>query len=256
MALIYEKKGKVAYMTINRPQALNAIDPETFKELSDALVDFRQDGERLVAIITGAGDRAFCAGADIKTMLPFMKEMRGESWQIPPTIMRGLELWKPLIAAINGACLGGGLEVALACDFRIASEKAIFGVPEVRLGIIPGWGGSSRLPRFIPLGKAAEMLMTGESISAQEAYQLGLVNRVVPPEKLMPTCDEWAERLCSLPPLSVRAAKEMVIRGSELPLEDALRLEVKLGDFLITTEDFEEGTKAFFEKRKGIFKGR
>jgi len=256
MALLYEKKGKVAYLTINRPQALNSLDPETFQELSDALIDFRKDDERLVAIITGAGDRAFCAGADIKTTIPFLKESRGEWWRQPPVIMRGLEVWKPLIAAINGFCLGGGLEVALACDFRIASEKATFGVPEVRLGLIPGWGGASRLPRFIPRGRAAEMLMTGESIDAQEAHRLGLVNKVLPPQQLMPTCEEWAQRLCSLPPLSVRAAKEMVVKGSELSLEDALRLETKLEDFLLASEDLEEGTRAFIEKRKGVFKGK
>ncbi|TET87790.1 MAG: enoyl-CoA hydratase/isomerase family protein, partial [Dehalococcoidia bacterium] len=138
MALLYEKKGKVAYMTINRPRALNAVDPETLQELSQALLDFRDDAERWVAILTGVGERAFCVGADIKDMLPVLEEIRNEWWRIPPTVLRGLELWKPIIAAINGHALGGGLELALACDLRIAAENATFGVPEVTLGIIPG----------------------------------------------------------------------------------------------------------------------
>src|SRR4030043_467492 len=164
MALLYEKKGKIAYITINRPQALNALNPETYQELSQALLDFRDDDERWVVIITGAGEKAFCAGADLKEMLPILEGVRNEWWRLPPTIMRGLELWKPVIAAINGYALGGGLELALACDFRIAAENAVFGTPEVTLGIIPGWGGTQRLPRAIPKAKAAELLLMGQRI--------------------------------------------------------------------------------------------
>lgn len=256
MALIYEKKEKIAYITLNRPEALNALNPETLQELNQAWVDFRDDPELLVAIITGTGDRAFCAGADIRTTIPFIKANRGEWWRQPATIMRGLELWKPLIAAVNGHALGGGLELALACDIRIAAENATFGVPEVTLGLIPGWGGTQRLPRVIPAAKAAEILLTGRSISAEEAYRIGLVNKVVPLPELLPTAKEMADRLCQLPPLAVRAAKEAMIRGREMTLEDGLMLETKLTDFLLVTEDVEEGTKAFMEKRKPVFKGR
>lgn len=257
MALIYEKKEKIAYITLNRPQALNALDPVTIKELSAALIDFRDDSHLLAGIVTGMGEKGFCAGADIKTMLPYLKEeVRGRWWLLPPTIMRGLELWKPLIAAVNGAAMGGGLELALACDMRIASENATFGVPEVTLGLVPGWGGTQRLPRAVPAAIAAQMLLTGRSINAQEAYRVGLVNQVVPLPQLLSTAKEWADRLCQLPPLAVKAAKEAMIKGVELSLEDGLRLEAMLEDFLMTTEDMDEGTKAFVEKRKPAFKGK
>jgi enoyl-CoA hydratase/carnithine racemase len=256
MALLYEKRGKVAYITINRPRALNAVDPETLKELSQALLDFRDDAERWVAILTGTGERAFCVGADIKDMLPVLGEIRNEWWRVPPTILRGLELWKPIIAAINGHALGGGLELALACDLRIAAEHATFGVPEVNLGIIPGWGGTQRLPRAIPAAKAAELLFFGQRIDAQEAYRIGLVNKVVPLPQLLPTAEEWAQRLCEIPPLAVRAAKEAMVRGVEMSLEEGLRLEAKLEDFLVATEDHREAKAAWLEKRKPVLKGK
>ena len=256
MALIYEKKGKIAYITINRPRALNALDPETFQELSQALIDFRDDTESWVAIITGADKRAFCIGADIGEMLPKIADLRNEWWKSPPTIMRGLELWKPIIAAINGYTLGGGLELALACDFRIASENATFATPEVTLGIIPGWGGTQRLPRDIPKAKAAELLLMGQRIDAQEAYRIGLVNKVVPLAQLLPTAEEWAQRLCEIPPLAVRAAKEAMCKGLDMTLEEGLALETELEDFLFTTEDSKEGRAAWQEKRKPVLKGK
>jgi enoyl-CoA hydratase/carnithine racemase len=256
MALIYEKKDRIAYITLNRPEALNALDPDTMKELSQALIDFRDDSQLLVAIITGAGERGFCAGADIKTMLPWLAEMRGEWWRFPPTIMRGLELWKPLIAAVNGLALGGGFELVLACDIRIAAENAAFGVPEVTLGLIPGWGGTQRIPRNLPWAIAAQLLFTGKRIDAQEAYRLGLVNKVVPLPELLPTATEWAQQLCQLPPLAVRAAKEAMTRGMQMSLEEGLSLEQKLEDYLFTTEDAQEGQRAFLEKRKPEFKGK
>lgn len=254
MPIDYKKEGKIAIFTLNRPEALNAIDPESLEELSRALIDFNDDEELRVGIITGAGDRAFTIGADIKILLPEMKKTRGQLWAGPPTIMRGLNLWKPMIAAVNGACLGGGLELALACDLRIASENATFGAPEVTLGIIPGWGGTQRLPRVIPLAKAAELLLTGRPISAQEAYRIGLINKVVPFPELMPTANQMAEMLCRPAPLAVRAAKQAMIQGMSHSLGDGLELEKTLNDFLVTTEDFDEGCKAFIEKRKAIFK--
>ena len=256
MALLYEKKDRIAFITLNRPEAFNSINPETWTELGEALVDYRDDSNVLCAIITGAGDRAFCAGADIREMLPFIKENKGKPELWMSTIMRGLELWKPVIAAVNGIAFGGGLELAMACDIRIASEKASFGQPEIKLGLIPGWGGTQRLPRAIPVARAAEMLFTGEPIDAREAYNLGLVNRVVPPEELMPTAVEWAEKLCSLGPLALRAAKEAMIKGLDMDLADGLQLEQKLFESLLETEDFEEGKKAFVEKRKADFKGK
>ena len=257
MAIDYQKEGKIAIFTLNRPEALNAMNVQTARELHAAMVDFRDDHELWVGIITGAGDRAFCAGADIKDMLPFLKEhLQNRPWAMPDTPMRGLDLWKPIIAAINGVALGGGLEIVLACDLRIASEKARFGVPEVTLGLIPGWGATQRLPRMVPWCKAAELLLMGRPIDAQEAYRIGLVNTVVPPEAVMTTAKEWAEVICQAGPLAVRAAKEAMIRGSSLTLEDGLRLENALEAYLMSTKDFTEGTTAFVEKRKPDFKAK
>jgi len=256
MGINYVKEGRVAIFTLNRPEALNAITPEMVRQLSEAFLDFREDDQLMVGIITGAGERAFSIGADIRTMLPEMKKIRSEKGPEPPTIMSGLAIWKPLIAAINGACLGGGLELALACDLRIASENATFGMPEVTLGLIPGWGGTQRLPRTIPLAKAAEMLLTGRPINAQEAYRIGLVNRVVPLPQLMETAKQLAEMLCRPAPLAVRAAKQAILQGMNLALEDGLALERQLNDFLLFTEDFEEGCKASLENRRPVFKGK
>jgi enoyl-CoA hydratase/carnithine racemase len=256
MSLIYEKRESVAYITIDRPRALNALDPETFQELSEALIAFKDDDSLLVAIITGSGGRAFSIGADIKEMLPALRESGSEEWSQPATIMRGLDLWKPLIAAINGRALGGGLELALACDLRIASDNAVFGLPEVNLGIIPGWGGTQRLPRAVPAAKAAELLLMGQTIDAQEAYRIGLVNKVVTLDELMPTAEEWAAKLCQLPQLAVRAAKEAMMKGLDSSLEQGLQLEAGLEAYLFTTEDAQEAQKAFLEKRKPEFKGK
>jgi enoyl-CoA hydratase/carnithine racemase len=255
MAVEYKKEGKVAIFTLNRPP-VNAINMEVVRELHEAMLDFRDDPDLWVGIITGAGDRAFSAGADIKDTLPFMKEHRDRPWDFPDSLWRGLEIWKPLIAAINGVAAGGGLEIALTCDLRIASETARLGTPEVTLGLIPGWGATQRLPRVVPWCKAAEMLLMGKLISAQEAYRIGLVNEVVPPDKVMPKAMEWAETICQAAPLAVRAAKEAMIRGCSLALEDGLRLENSLNAYLFGTKDFTEGTTAFAEKRKPDYKAR
>ena len=162
-------------------------------ELHDALEDFRADDELWVGVITGTGKRAFCAGADIKTWLPFVKETKSKPWLFPTTVMRGMDLWKPLIAAINGVAMGGGLELALACDLRIASEKARFASPEVKLGIMSRLGGTVRLPDLIGLSKAVEMMLTGDPIDAEEAYRIGLINKIVPPEQVMPVAMAWAK---------------------------------------------------------------
>jgi len=254
MAIDYEKEGRIATFTINRPQALNALNTEALRELHEAMLDFKDDPDLWVGIITGAGEKAFCAGADVKEVLPFIKEHKDTPWVIPPNPMRGLELWKPLIAAINGLALGGGLELALVCDIRLASENARLGTPEVTLGLIPGWGGTQRLPRAIPSAKAAELILMGRIIDAEEAYRIGLVNKVVSLEQLMPTARGWAETICQHAPLAVRAAKEAMIRGGSMTLEDGLQLEGSLENYLLGTEDFTEGTTAFLEKRKPVFK--
>ena len=256
MAIDYKKEGRIAIFTINRPQAMNAINMEVLRELYEAILDFRDDPQLWVGIITGAGERAFCSGADIKDTLPFMREHSNAPWSFPPSIMRGIELWKPLIAAINGLALGGGLEIALACDIRIAAENARLGTPEINLGLIPAWGGTQRLPRMVPWCKAAEILLMGKPIDAQEAYRVGLVNKVVPQAELMPTAKEWAGVICQAGPLAVRAAKEAMIRGYNMTLEDGSRLESSLAAYLMSTEDFAEGTTAFVEKRKPIYKAK
>lgn len=256
MALLYQKDVHIATFTINRAEAFNALDPETLRELGEALEDFRRDEQCWVGIVTGAGDRAFCAGADIRKMLPFLKENRGKPWLMPTTLWRNFELWKPMIAAVNGAALGGGLELALACDLRVAAENASFGAPEVKLGLIPGWGGTQRLIRAIPFARAAEMLFTGQPIDAQEAFRIGLVNKVVPLKDVVPAARDLASKLCEVGPLGLRAAKEAIVRGASVPLEEGLRLELKFFEALLFTEDVDEAVKAFAEKRKTQFKGK
>jgi len=262
MGIVYEKKGKIAILTINRPEAMNALDPETSREMTEAWLDFRDDPQLWVAIVTGAGEKAFCAGADLKRMGEFLQLAPMERHELRERepglggLPRNLPIWKPIIAAVNGHCYGGGLELALACDIRIAAEHARFGLTEVRWGIIPGQGGTQRLPRLIPVGKALEMILTAEPIDAQEAYRWGLVNRVVPLSELLPTAMRLAEEICENAPLAVRAAKEAVWRGLDLPLEEGLRLEQFLANLVRDTEDAQEGVKSFAERRKPKFKGR
>ena len=255
MAIEYRKEDRIAIFTVNQPP-VNAISMEAMRELHQAMVDFRDDPEVWVGIITGAGERAFCGGADIKDMLPFMREHRDAPWAFPTNPMRGLDIWKPLIAAINGAALGGGLEIALACDIRITSETARLGTPEVTLGLIPGWGGTQRLPRMLPWCKAAEIMLMGRIIDAQEAYRIGLINKVVSPGEVMTAAREWADVICRAAPLAVRAAKEAMIRGYSLTLEEGLRLENTLEAWVMATEDFTEGITAFVEKRKPVYKAK
>ena len=219
MGILYEKREKIALITINRPEAMNAIDMETNQELYDAWIDFRDDPDLWVAVLTGAGDKAFSAGADLKKMVPVTAKQssreRMDREHYGPSfggLTKNLKIWKPIIAAINGICLAGGLEMALACDLRVAVENAIFGLMEVRWGIIPGGGGTQRLPRAIPLVRAMEMILLAERIDAEEALRLGLINRVVCAEDLMPTAIDMAERICEMGPLAVRAAKAAILR--------------------------------------------
>ncbi|MBI4634820.1 MAG: enoyl-CoA hydratase/isomerase family protein [Candidatus Rokubacteria bacterium] len=258
--VLYEQTDRIVTITINRPDAMNAIDPETHQALIDAWTRFRDDDSAWVAILTGAGERAFSSGADLKKLIPAAFAKGGGAANPDQLglggITRGLEIWKPMIAAINGHCLAGGLEQALACDLRIASENATFGLTEVRWAIMPGAGGTQRLPRAVPLAKALEMILTAQQIDAAEALRSGLVNKVVPLPELMPTARAWAQTLCERGPLAVRAAKEAVLRGLSVPLRDGLRLEALLSATLRGTEDAVEGPKAFAEKRKPNFKAR
>ncbi len=250
-------------VTIDRPQVRNAIDLETDRALAEAWLRFRDDAELWVAILTGAGEEAFCSGADLGAVSEFYRSLtsaeRLERAQRAPGlggITRNLRLWKPVIAAVNGYCLAGGFELALACDIRVASDNATFGLPEVTWGIVPGAGGTQRLPRLAPLGAAIELIMTGERISAGEAHRLGIVNRVVARSELMRVAHEIAQKICANGPLAVRAAKQAVYRGLHLSLDDALQLEQLLAEPVRQSEDAKEGPRAFSEKRRPVFKGR
>jgi len=257
MALIYEKKDHIAYITINRPEAMNAMDPETYEELSKAWIDVRDDPDVWVAIITGAGDKAFSAGADLRKTIgrPI------EAWHFWQTqeeqiLNRGLEVWKPIIAAVNGYCLAGGMTLLLATDIRIAAEHATFGLSEVARGILPGNGGTQRTIQQLPYPIAMYFLLTGERMNAEEALRAGLINKVVPLPELMPEAERLARRICENAPLAVRAIKELAVRGQYLPIEYGLRLEQAIQRALATTEDAKEGPRAFAEKRKPRYSGR
>jgi E-phenylitaconyl-CoA hydratase len=256
MAVDYKVEGRIATITLNRPEAYNSVDIKTLKELRDAFIAFRDDDEVWVGILTGAGEKSFCSGADIAEMLPFLKDNGQTPWEIPETPLRAMELYKPLIGAINGYALGGGLEIALICDIRIAAENARFACSEVNLGIMPGWGATQRLTRIIPRAKAAELIFSGKPMNAQEAYRIGLVNEVVPKTELMARAQKWAEDLSQVGPLALRAAKEAMIRGYSMPLDEGLKLESALFSYLLGTEDFAEGRDAFLNKRKPQFKGK
>ncbi|HEV2581583.1 MAG TPA: enoyl-CoA hydratase-related protein [Ktedonobacteraceae bacterium] len=263
MSILYEKRGRVAYITINRPEARNAIDPETSQELSQAWKDFRDDDDLWIGVLTGAGDKAFSAGADLKTFIPRLTGALGDSQARDATaddsfggITRGFECWKPMIAAVNGYCFAGGFEMMLACDLRIAAENATFGLTEVRWGIIPGGGGTQRLPRAIPLAKAMEIILMAEAISAEDAYQMGLINKVVPQGELMQEVERWVAILLERGPLALRAAKQAILQGLSMPISEGLQLEQRLFGSLLRTEDAREGPTAFAQKRKPDFKAR
>lgn len=257
-AIIYEKKDHIATVTMNRREALNAMDDEMMEELSNTWIDVRDDRNIWVAIITGAGKTAFSVGGDLKTFLPRLTEidLRDIQSDTRPlnAVLRGLDLWKPVIAAVNGFCFGGGLEMLLGTDIRIASENAVFAVMEPTWALFPGGGTTVRLPRQIPYCHAMEMLLTANQVTAQQALEIGLINKVVPREELMPAAMGYAEKLCQNGPLAVQAIKESVIRG--LALDAAYSIERLFSMMIFDTEDAKEGPKAFMEKRKAVWKGK
>jgi enoyl-CoA hydratase/carnithine racemase len=256
--LICRTEGHLAYITINRPERRNAIDPATSHEMKAAFEDFKADDNAWVAILTGAGEQAFSAGADLVAM---SQAMSGGGDGVPMNvpfggITRQFECWKPIIAAINGYCLAGGLEVALSCDIRIAAEHAEFGLPEPKRAIIPGAGGTQRLPRAVPLAFAMELLLTGDRFDAATALRFGLVSRVVPAADLMPTAEAIAGKILENGPLAVRAVKEVAMRGLDMTLQEGLLLEAQKSGPIFSTEDAREGPLAFAQKRKPVYKGK
>ncbi len=252
-----ERRDKVEILTITRPAVLNALNFELLKHLKEAFLHFKTDPGARILIITGEGEKAFCAGADISELRGrhIFDEKQGMIMgQEVFTLLEGLG--KPSIAAINGYALGGGLEMALACTFRFATPNARLGLPEISLGLIPGYGGTQRLTRMVGQAKALQMILTGKPIKAEEAFRLGLVYKVVEPEKLMDECLSLAEELCEKSPLAIALAIEAVLRGRDVPLQEGLILEADLGTIAYHTEDGREGLAAFMEKRKPKFEGR
>ena len=255
--LLYEKKGAIAYVTLNRPKVLNALNQRTWENLRTALEDARDDAQVRGVILTGAGDKAFIAGADISELAQVTAVEAEKSSSYGQEVLNLIEnLGKPVIAAINGFALGGGCETAMACTIRVATEHAKFGQPEVTLGLIPGGGGTQRLPRLIGKGRALQIILSGEMISAQEAFRIGLVNEVVPAAELITRAEAILKRIFSNAPVAVKYSLEAVNKGMETSQAEGLSLEASLFGLCAGTEDKKEGTSAFLEKRKPQFQGR
>ncbi len=255
--LLFEKKGNVAIVTVNRPEKLNALNDATITELGKVFEEVKNDDEIYVAILTGAGEKAFVAGADIKE-LNAMNVVGGEAMSAKgQAVFNAIEnLGKPVIAAVNGYALGGGCELAMACHIRLASDKAVFGQPEVNLGIIPGYGGTQRLARLVNPGRALEYILTGDMINAEEAFRVGLVNHVYSANELMNKAMELAEKIASKGQIAVRMAVKAVVATKETSQNEGQKLEAGLFAVCMGSEDFKEGTSAFLEKRKPEFKNK
>ena len=266
-ALLYEKREGIAYLTFNRPAVRNAMSPEVMCRLADAWQDYAAHDSLRVAIITGAGNRAFSAGADLGTFIPLLTGARKpedewdrrvlqDSQMSDAAILRGFPLYKPIIAAINGFCLGAGTELIQATDLRIAAEHATFGLTEVMRGFMPAGGSTVRLPRQIPFCKAMEILLVGEPMSAQEAYRIGLVNEVVPADQVMPKAEALARKIAANGPVAVRKIKETVLRALSISLAEGFAIENANARMVLATEDAKEGPRAFMEKRQPRYVGR
>ena len=255
--IIYEKSGGVATVTLNRPEALNAFSKDVVEEVFLALEDVRNDENVRVLILTGAGEKAFSAGADIKAMVGMTALKARELSLMGEKLCLALEnLEKPVIAAINGYALGGGLEVAMSCDLRLASENARMGQTEINIGLIPGWGGTQRLTRLVGRTKAKELVFTGKMIDAKTAEQLGLVNMVVPADKFREMVRQFASELATKAPVALKVAKAVINKGADISLDSALALEREGFGVVASSEDLKEGVSAFTEKRKPSFKGK
>ena len=255
--VLVERDGAVLVLTINRPRVLNALNAPTIAELGRAIDQARDDAAIRVVVITGAGDRAFVAGADINELASQTPVAGREHARRGQALFNRIErLGKPVIAAVNGFALGGGCELAMACTIRLASDTAKFGQPEINLGLMPGYAGSQRLPRLVGRGRALELLLTGATIAAEEAWRIGLVNRVVPAGDLMAEARGLAQAIAAKAPIAVRYILEAVAGGLDMPLDDAQDYEATLFGLVATTDDMREGTRAFLEKRKPEFTGR
>ena len=253
-AVIYQKKGNIGYITINRPEVLNAMNSEAWQDLEEALATVRDDIEVRAAILTGAGDKAFSVGADLKSAAQVLaSDSRGLS---PLDLFSSLGVWTPVIAAINGYCMGDGFFLALACDIRIASDNAVFSIPEVTLAMSPDRGVTQWLPRLIPAASALRLILTGDRISASDAYRLGLVSEVVPRGDLISAAARIAEQISNNGPLAVKGAKRAVWEGLRRGMDEGLRLEEELFQATRQSQDVKEALKAFAEKRKPLFEGK
>jgi enoyl-CoA hydratase len=264
---LYAKRDRIAYLTFNRPHVRNAVNPEALCRLADAWQDYAADDSLRVAIITGAGDQVFTAGADLGTLIPLLTGARQPQDDWDRRVLNDLQmreraglrefpLYKPIIAAINGLAIGLGTELIQATDLRIAAEHAAFAVNEVTRGFMPGGGSAVRLARQIPLCKAMEIVLVGDRMSAQEAWRIGLVNEVIPATQLMPRAEELARKIAANGPIAVRKTKETVLRTLTIPIDEAYRIERENAAFTMATEDAKEGPRAFMEKRPPRFKGK
>jgi enoyl-CoA hydratase len=255
--VIYEKNEGIATITLNRPEALNALSKEVVEEILRAVEDARTDENIRVVVLTGAGEKAFSAGADIKAMVGMTALKARELSSMGEKLCVTLEnLEKPVIAAINGYALGGGMEVAMACDLRIASENARMGQTEINIGLIPGWGGTQRLTRLVGMTKAKELVFTGRMIDARTAEQIGLLNMAVPADKFREVVHQLAVDLASKAPVALKVAKALITKGADMSLDAALELEREGFGVIGSTDDLKEGTSAFADKRKPEFKGK
>ena len=255
--ILLEKKNAIAYVIVNRPKVLNALNMATMEELRGAFIDLKNDSAIRVAILTGSGEKAFIAGADIGELSKHDALSGKEYTHRGQSVLDLIEnLGKPVIACINGFALGGGCEIAMACTIRLASENAKLGQPEVKLGIIPGYGGTQRLPRLVGKGMAMQLVLAAEMISAQEAHRIGLVNEVTAAGDLIPRAEAIAQKIIANAPLAVQYAMEAVNKGMEMTLAEGLYLEAVLFGVACATDDKTEGTKAFLEKRAAQFKGK